>query len=158
LVLDAGRPAVLQLHDTLGVALAIPERRISTETARAILPPRLSREEAISQASRAAALLLGLTQGDGRLIRHGMTDLIAAPYRARLIVGFDAAVHAALESGAYGATVSGAGSGIVAISDRAAAGMVAEGMAAALSERGSSAQAVAPEVVTGGFRIEDDRG
>lgn len=158
LVLDAGQPAVLQLHDSLGVALAIPERRISTETARAILPPRLSRQEAISQAARAAALLLGLTTGDGELVRHGMTDLIAAPFRARLIAGFDEAVHAGVESGAYGVTVSGAGSGIVAISDRDAAPEVAAAMADALARQGSSAQAVAPQVVVGGFRAEAGKG
>ena len=154
LVLNAGRPEVLKLHNSLGAALAIPERRISTETARAILPPRLSREEAISQASRAASLLLGLTNGDGPLIRHGMVDVIAAPYRARLIAGFDAAVHAAQEAGAFGATVSGAGSGIVAISEKAAAPAVANAMVSALVKSGSSAQAVAPEVVLGGFRID----
>jgi homoserine kinase len=153
LVLDAGQPEVLELHETLGVALAIPERRISTDTARAILPPRLSREEAISQASRAASLLLGLTRGDGQLIRYGMTDVIAAPYRARLITGFDAAVQAAQEAGAFGATVSGAGSGIVAISEKAAAPTVADAMASALVKGGNSARAAAPNIVVGGFQI-----
>jgi homoserine kinase len=154
LVLSAARPRELEFHSTLGIALAVPEREISTETARAILPPRLSREEAISQASRAAALVLGLTIGDGELIRHGMTDLIAAPYRAQLIVGFDDAVRAGEEAGAYGATVSGAGSGIVAVSERSSARSVAEAMVSALRQRGNSAEALVPQVVLGGFRID----
>jgi len=153
LVLSAARPHVLALHSTFGVALAVPEREISTETARAILPPRLSREEAIAQASRSAALVLGLTTGDGELVGYGMIDLIAAPYRAQLIAGFHDAVHAAKAAGAFGATVSGAGSGIVAISGKTDAPRVAEAMVSALSRKGNSAEALVPEVVAGGFRI-----
>ncbi len=153
LVLSAARPRVLEFHNTLGIALAIPEREISTETARAILPPRLSREEAISQASRAAALVLGLTTGDGELIGYGMTDLIAAPYRAQLIAGFDDAVQAGKAAGAFGATVSGAGSGMVAICEKAYAPSVAEAMVEALSHRRNLAEPIVPQVVVGGFRI-----
>ena len=158
LVLSAGRPTVLELHDSLGVAMALPGRQVSTDTARAILPPRLSREEAISQASRAAALLLGLTRGDGELIKHGMTDLIAAPYRARLIMGFDDAVRAAVDAGAFGATVSGAGSGIVAIGEKAAVATIAETMVAALAKKNNTAEAATPAVVSGGFQIEGGEG
>jgi len=132
LVLDAARPTVLRLHDTLGVALAIPEQPISTEQARSILPAQLPREEAIAQASRAAALLLGLTCGDPELIRHGMSDVIATPHRARLIVGYADAVAAGETAGAYGVTISGAGSGIVAITEKRVLCEVANAMATAI--------------------------
>ncbi len=155
LVLAAARPTVLQLHETLGVALAIPTQPISTEQARTILPPQLPREEAIAQASRAAALLLGLTRGDPELIRHGMSDVIATPHRARLIVGFADAVGAGEEAGAYGVAISGSGSGIVAITEKRLSVHVAGAMAAALTRSGNIAAGVSPEVAEGGFRVTE---
>ena len=153
LVLVAHRPTELQFHHTLGVALALPDQLSSTQAARAILPLRVPREDAISQASRSAALLLGLTQGDGDLIRHGMDDRIAVPHRKQLIVGFDQAVLAGLEAGAHGVTISGAGSGILAVTPKAVASDVARAMTDAVLTVGGNATAVAPEVVTGGFEV-----
>ncbi len=153
LVLDAARPTVLRLHETLGVALAVPEQPIRTEQARSILPATLAREEAIHQAARAAALLLGLTRGDPELIRHGMCDVIATPYRAQLIVGYADAVAAGEKAGAYGVTISGAGSGIVAITEKRLSSQVAEAVATALTRSGNTAVGAAPEVVEGGFRV-----
>ncbi len=153
LVLAARRPTQLQFHESLSVALALPDQLSNTEAARAILPPRVSREEAISQASRSAALLLGLTQGDGDLIHHGMDDRIAVPHRKQLIIGFDQAVLAGLEAGAYGVTISGAGSGVLAITPKTVASDVAQAMTDAILAVGGNATAAAPEVVTGGFQV-----
>jgi homoserine kinase len=155
LVLDAARPTLLQLHETLGVAVAIPSQQISTEQARSILPAQLLREEAIEHASRAAALLLGLTRGDPELIRHGMCDVIATPRRARLIVGYADAVDAGEKAGAYGVTISGAGSGIVAITEKRLSSRVADAMASALTRSGNTAEGAAPEVVEGGFQVAE---
>jgi len=155
LVLAAARPTVLRLHDTLGVALAIPAQPISTEQARSILPPQIPREQAIEQASRAAALLLGLTRGYPELIWHGMSDVIATPYRAPLIVGYADAVDAGEKAGAYGVAISGAGSGIVAITEKHLSSQVADAMATALTRSGNPAEGAAPEVVEGGFRVTE---
>jgi len=153
LVLSAERPKVLELHHSLGVALAVPDRTVSTQAARAILPPQISREDAVSQASRSAALLLGLTLGDGALIGYGMEDMIAVPHRRQLISGFSAAASAGDDAGAYGVTISGAGSAVVAIAAREAVGEVAQAMATALARAGNPAAAMSPEVVTGGLQV-----
>ena len=153
LVLVAHEPIRLQLHETLGVALTLPDQLSSTQAARAILPPRVTREEAIAQASRSAALLLGLTQGDGDLVRFGMDDRIATPHRKQLITGFDHAVLAGLEAGAHGVSISGAGSAIVAVTPKGAASDVSQAMTEAIRAQGSNATAAAPEVVTGGFKV-----
>lgn len=153
LVLVAHQPTQLQLHESLGVALAIPDQLSSTQAARAILPPRIPRDYAISQASRSAALVLGLTQGDGDLIGYGMNDRIAVPHRKQLITGFDQAVLAGLEAGAYGITISGAGSAILAITPTEVASNVARAMTDAMLTVGGNATAAAPEVVTGGFQV-----
>ena len=144
LVLAAHRPTRLTLHRDLAVALAIPDRSIETKAARDLLPPEIPRETAVGQAARSAALVLGLTWGDPDLIDFGMDDRIAVPHRRHLIPGYDAAVAAALNAGAYGVTISGAGSALVAIAARADAGPVSAAMATALSRAGNPA---APRVV-----------
>jgi homoserine kinase len=82
-----------------------------------------------------------------------MDDRIAVPHRKQLIVGFDQAVLAGLEAGAHGVTISGAGSGILAVTPKAVASDVARAMTDAVLTVGGNATAVAPEVVTGGFEV-----
>lgn len=154
LVLAAARPARLALHETLGVALAVPSSEVSTRRARAILPVHLPREVAIDQAARTAALVLGLTTGDGGLIRHGMQDRIAEPHRRGLIIGYEAAWAAGMAEGAFGVTISGAGSAVVAITPKHAARRVAHAMAGAFTTAGNPAEPMTPDVVTGGMEID----
>jgi homoserine kinase len=151
LVLAAHRPTRLTLHRDLAIALAIPETGISTKTARDLLPPTIPREAAVSQAARSAALVLGLTWGDPDLIDFGMEDRIAVPCRRTLIAGYDAAVKAAHDAGAYGVTISGAGSALVAITSWDDVGSVAEAMADALTRAENPAEPLAARVAGEGL-------
>jgi len=153
LFLSADSPRKLRFHSELGVAVAIPEQTLSTHEARDILPSQLSRGDTISQASRSAALLLGLTNGDGDLIRQGMVDHIAVPVRKPLIKGYDEAVQAALETGAFGATISGAGTTIVAICPKGSAEPVARAMESAFKRSGSPAYGLCPDVAETGLEV-----
>jgi len=153
LFFHAGFPRRLVFHETLGIALAIPEQVLSTKEARAVLPTHLHRAAAISQASGSAALLLGLTSGDGDLIRHGMVDNIAVPKRQSMIHGYDDAVQAGIGAGAFGVTISGAGSTLVAVCKRDHTRHVAQTMADAMTARGNTATALCPNVVEGGLEV-----
>jgi len=153
LVLAAHRPTKLSLHRDLGVALAIPEHAISTKAARDILPAAVARDTVVAQAARSAALVLGLTWGDPDLIDFGMDDRLAVPYRRNLIRGYDAAVSAALEAGAYGVTISGAGAALVAIASQDDAGQVADALADALRTAGTPADPLRARVATEGLTI-----
>ncbi|HEX9690475.1 MAG TPA: homoserine kinase [Gemmatimonadales bacterium] len=150
LILSTDRPERLALSPELGVALAIPDVRLSTKTARDILPGELARDTAIAQASGAAALLLGLTTGNGDLIGFGMDDRIATPHRRHLIRGFEAAVEAGRRAGAYGVTISGAGPALLAITALVESASVARAMADALTAAGNPAHPLAPNVTTTG--------
>jgi len=153
LVLAAHRPTKLTLHRDLAVALAIPERAVSTKTARDLLPPAVPRDTAVEQAARSAALVLGLTWGDPDLIDFGMDDRLAVPHRRNLIKGYDAAVRAALDAGAYGVTISGAGSALVAIAAQDDAGLVAAALAEALRTAGTPADPLRARVATEGLTV-----
>jgi len=145
-VLAAPRPARLAFNTRLGVALAIPDAPLDTKTARSILPDQISREATIRQAGRAAALVLGLMNAEADLIAFGMDDQIAVPHRKRFIPGYDEAVEAGRRSGAFGVTISGSGSALVAITPADDAASVADAMANKLSAVGNHAVALTPGV------------
>ena len=145
-VLAAPRPARLAFHRSLAVALAVPDARIDTKKARAILPESLPRAGTIRQASRAAALVLGLMNAEPDLIEYGMDDQIAVPLRKGLILGYDAAVAAGMAAGAYGVTISGSGSAVIAITGSEQREEIAAAMANALSDAGNPASPLTPEV------------
>ncbi len=154
LMLASPRPTRLALHPSLGIALAVPEGRVDTQAARAVLPAQIARGTAVEQAARAAALVAGLTAGDGDLVAHGMDDRLAVPHRVRFIPGFAAAVRAAVGAGAHGATISGSGSTLVAVAPRERAEAVAQSMSRALTEAGNPAVALAPGVSERGLQLQ----
>jgi homoserine kinase len=155
LVLSAHRPEPVHVSDALGIALAVPDSAVDTREARAMLPADFPREIAILQASSAASLVLGLTSGNGGLVGFGMDDHIAAPFRKRLIAGFDAAVEAGRAAGAFGVTISGSGSALVAIAERERTEAVAAAMADAFAAHGNPARPLTPAVSGKGFAIRE---
>ena len=84
---------------------------------------RAAHADAVVASSRAAALVQGLATGDGALLAAALDDVLHVPFRRGGIRGYDAVVAAAKQAGAHGATLSGAGSAILAIAplERAAA-------------------------------------
>jgi len=157
LFLHAGFPKQLAFHEELGIALAVPDQILSTKEARGVLPTHLPRASAIAQASSSAALLLGLTRGDGDLIRHGMTDNIAVPVRRSMIKGYDDAVQAGIDAGAYGVTISGAGSTLVAVCQRDCARDVADSIASSLTTHGNRAAALTPGIAKAGLVVVEEQ-
>jgi homoserine kinase len=148
----AGRPGGwLALHASLAPAFGVPERGIDTQQARRLLPQVVPRDVAIAQATGAASLVLGLIEGDAELITRGMEDHLAVPHRKGLIPGFDAAVAAGREAGAYGVTLSGAGSALLGLGPKDAAPDIARAIAEALTRAGNPATPLTPGVAERGL-------
>jgi len=125
----------------LEVALALPHvetPKNKTAAARAVLPRFVPFKDAISNIQNAASLVAGFHIGDVEMIGKGMTDMIVEPYRKKLIPGYEAVKKAALDAGASGAAISGAGPGIIAIVDsrRTSTEDVANAMAEAFQDKG----------------------
>jgi homoserine kinase len=89
-----------------------------TRKARKIIPRQIEIKKAILNIGRASAIAAGFASGDIRMIGTGMEDEIAEPYRERMIPGFSRVRRAALEAGAAGVSISGAGPSVIAIVDR----------------------------------------
>jgi homoserine kinase len=95
---------------------AVPRNK--TRKARGIIPKRVELKKAILNIGRASAIVAGFARGDIRTIGMGMEDEIAEPYREGSIPGFNRVRRAALEAGAAGVSISGAGPSLIAIVDR----------------------------------------
>ncbi len=155
LVLAAHRPTHLALHCNIAVALAVPKHTIETATARRLLPDTVSRNVVIEQAARAAALVTGLARDNGELIGYGMQDQLAVQCRKDSISGFDDAVHAGRDAGAYGVTISGSGSTLLALAPLSAARDVAHAMAEALNGSDNPATPLTPAVSEEGVTVAE---
>ncbi len=70
-----------------------------------------------------------------------LRDLLAEPWRADLVPGFREAQRAALEAGALGASLSGAGPAVFAVAEEQDAPAVAAGLVGGFQSRGVAAEA-----------------
>jgi homoserine kinase len=112
---DGPRPLALELSPDVGFAYAAPAAGLSTTEARAALPRHVLHQTAVAELGRLAALLRGLALGDPELIRVGVEDELHVPHRIPLIPGAFGAIVAGYEAGAWAVTISGSGSGLLAL-------------------------------------------
>lgn len=118
----------LPVHPSLAFVFIIPPYAIETAVARAILPREVAHEIAVRAAGKGAALVHGLATGDGALLQIALDDVLHVPYRRELSPGLAGLNEAACAAGAYGATLSGSGSTLVAVAPQEAAAGVADAM------------------------------
>ncbi len=142
----------LPLSDDIGIVFAAPDTAISTVAARAALPADVPHALASRMLGRTAALVRGLESADPDLLRIGLTDELHVPYRLPLIPGGAAALGAAIDAGAWGATISGSGSGLIAIGPHAKRATIASAMSEALARAGATGVGIEMECDTDGVR------
>jgi len=132
----------LRVSPAIELLIAVPPFPNDTKAARAALPHTLPHTDAVVAAGRAAALVQGLATGDGALLGAALDDVLHVPFRRARIPGYDAVVAAAQKAGAFGATLSGAGSAILAIAPRDRSASVGAAMLAAWRETGFAAELI----------------
>ncbi|MDB9312307.1 homoserine kinase [Spirulina sp. CS-785/01] len=127
-------------HQSLVPIVAVPNFTLSTAQARSVLPPEVSRSDAIFNASRLALLVKALETGDTRQLSLALQDKIHQPYRQLLIPGYQMVRLAALEAGACELVISGAGPTLLAIAKYNIAQEVANAMQEAWTAEGITTQ------------------
>ena len=100
---------------TVKAVVAIPSIRLSTSEARRAMPKAIPVSDAVVNLGALTLLLQGLRTGNGDLISDGMHDRLHEPYRWRLIKGGDQVKQAAIDAGAWGCAISGAGPSVLAL-------------------------------------------
>jgi len=148
------RYARLVVHESLRLVFAVPAYGVETARARAVLPSRVNLGDAVAQASALGGLLLGLERGDRELLRAAMHDRLAEPWRIPLYPGYEAAREAAIEAGALGVAVSGAGPTLLALAPSGAEEAVGRAVVAAYAREGIAARLHLAAVDTKGARLE----
>jgi homoserine kinase len=119
----------LPIPKGLILVLAQPAQRLTTVDSRRALPELVARADVIQQIGNASAMVAACYMGDVALFGRAIEDRIAEPARAPLLPGFLAVKRAALDAGAHGVSISGAGpSAFAVVSDDATAHAVAVAM------------------------------
>jgi len=100
--------------ENLYCALVHPHFVLETRKAREALVGNYALKEFIGQSEGLALLLTGCFKSDFSLIQRGLNDILIEPRRSPLIPGFANVKKAALDNGAIGSSISGAGPSVFA--------------------------------------------
>jgi homoserine kinase len=141
-------------NPSVKAVVAIPAIRLSTSEARRAMPRSIPIADAVLNLGALTLLLQGLRSGNGDLIADGLHDRIHEPYRWGLIQGGRAVREAALEAGAWGCVISGAGPTLLALTGPSVAEAVSDAMVKAWEAEGVPSSGAVLDIQMNGSRWE----
>jgi homoserine kinase len=111
LTVGIDHPRVKQIPVPPGIRAVIvhPHMFLSTKQARAILKRTVELSDFVWQTANLAGFISGCYTNDLDLIRASFQDVVIEPQRQALIPGFHDVRRAAMQAGALGCSISGAG-------------------------------------------------
>ena len=109
------------VDETLCFAAIVPDYKLLTEAARAALPKEVSHKDAVYNLSRAALVPAAFCEGRHDLLAIATEDKLHQPYRMPLMPGSKEVFDMARLCGAKAVYVSGAGSTVMAVAEKAEA-------------------------------------
>lgn len=134
--------------------LAIPDFELSTQAARSVLPQQCSYSDAIFNLAHLGLLIKGLETARGEWIQTALQDRLHQPYRIALIPGFTEVYSAAMDAGAKGLVISGAGPTLLALSMAEAASTVVNRIRTAWQQSGISAEVTTTQIDINGAIVQ----
>ena len=105
----------VSLPAALHAVLFIPDRRIATADARAVLPQQLPVADAVHNMARVALLVAGMATNHPEYLEIATQDRLHQPYRQPLFPAMKLLMKAARDAGALCAFLSGSGSTVLAL-------------------------------------------
>ena len=106
----------VDVSEELKAVLFIPDFIMATKEARGILPLEIPRSDAVFNIGRAALLVHALETRQWDLLQHATDDRLHQPQRIeKLFPRFRPIARGALEAGAHGVFLSGAGPSVLAL-------------------------------------------
>ncbi|OAB56868.1 homoserine kinase [Leptolyngbya valderiana BDU 20041] len=149
----------IPVPEGLWSAVVHPDHIVETRRARESLAEPFDINTIVKQNSLLAQFLIGCQTGDLDLIRAGLGDVLVEPRRSPLIPGFDAVKQAALDHGALGASISGAGPSVFGWFDgRGQAEAARQAMIEAFGEVDLPAEGWVSPVSSQGARLVETEG
>jgi homoserine kinase len=149
------QPARFDPPSSLHAALFIPDVALRTAAMREALPRTVSHEDAAHNVGRTAMIVAALATGTRLDLLEAMSeDRLHEPFRVPHFPQLPALVAAARDAGALGASLSGAGSTVIALAgDEAAARRAADAMASAAAGLDLAGRATVVRPVADGARV-----
>ena len=120
------------VDEDLCFAAIVPDYKLLTEAARAALPKQVAHKDAVYNLSRAALVPAAFCEGRHDLLGIATEDKLHQPYRMPLMPGSREVFGLAKQCGAKAVYVSGAGSTVMAVAERAEAERFYAGLRAGL--------------------------
>jgi len=143
-------PRILDQSPNLQAVVVIPNNLLNTEKARGILPPHVTRKDAVFNISHVGLLIEAFIREDYSLLKEGMRDVLHQNQRAILLPGMLETIEAALKAGAYGAALSGSGPTLLALINEISKKVVSQNMITTLEQYGITAQSIVLEIDSSG--------
>src|SRR5689334_11292896 len=109
------RAVKTRFPDALKAIIFTPSFPMDTVSGRKLLPAEYSRDDVTFNTGRVALFLAALQTGRYELIGEAMQDRLHQPYRQALFPAMPDIIQAALDAGAYGASLSGGGSSLIGL-------------------------------------------
>ncbi len=101
--------------DEIKAVIFTPSFPMDTIAGRKLLPASYSKADVTFNTGRVALLLTALQMGRYEVIGEAMQDRLHQPYRQALFPAMPEIIQAAIDAGAYGASLSGGGSSLIAL-------------------------------------------
>jgi homoserine kinase len=144
---------VTAVDASLPLVVCLPEQVISTRDAREVVPEGARLSQVVDTVESAATLVTGMHREDPKLVGRGLEEEIVTPARAKLIDGYESVGEAAVDAGATGVTISGAGPAVLAVCRPYAVRSVASAMVDAFEAEDVDARAYQTEIGAGARRF-----
>ncbi|WP_327053023.1 homoserine kinase [Halomicrococcus gelatinilyticus] len=145
---------VTQIDASVPLVACLPETVVSTRDARQVIPDSVSRADHVRTVGDAATLTAGMARDDPAVVGRGLRDGAVTESRASLVDGYDAVREAALDAGATGVAISGAGPSVLAVCREDVRRAVAGAMLDAFAEADVDARAYQTAIGKGATVVE----
>ncbi len=114
---DETRAIKIHFPEALKAVIFTPSFPMDTVAGRKLLPSAYPKADVTFNTGRVALLLAALQTGHYEVIGEAMRDRLHQPYRETLFPAMPAIIEAAISAGAYGASLSGGGSSLIALAN-----------------------------------------
>ena len=151
--IDEPRVKQIPVPEEIHAVIVHPHLQVSTKDARAILSGTVQMSDFVWQTANLAGFISGCYTNDLDLIKASMVDVIIEKQRQVLIPGFADLRAAALEQGALGCSISGAGPTVFALCLERDARNVRKAMVQAFDAKAIEADKWIVPVQSGGAHV-----
>lgn len=151
--IDEPRVKQIPVPEQIYAVIVHPHLQVSTKQARAILSRTVNMSDFVWQTANLAGFISGCYTNDLDLIKASMVDVIIEKQRQVLIPGFTDVRAAALQRGALGCSISGAGPTVFALCLESDARAVRTAMEQAFAAQGIETDKWIVSVQSGGAHV-----